>query len=156
MSSTRVVPWAEGAEEMLKKVPRGSRHLVFNCHGFRAGKKEDFPAAHLSIGTAIHLGNVGAFSQLRELHELKVIWLQSCNIAGAGEGNELCQRMADASGCYVVAQEKSIPIIAAPANHVYDAASQTPLYFKSQSREKVWRGDFFALDRELGFELKRK
>jgi hypothetical protein len=128
-------------------VPDGVKHLIFNCHGYVT--RESFGAPHLSIGTVIHKGNISAFERLRNIPELKVIWIAACNIAG-GEGLEFCKMMATTSGCYVVAQVLRVPDIAVKSDHIEDYSYAMPVYIHP-SAELIGRDKFFELGDALGF-----
>jgi hypothetical protein len=150
MKYSRVIPWDWGADRILGKeaVPDGVKHLIFNCHGYVT--RESFGAPHLSIGTVIHKGNISAFERLRNIPELKVIWIAACNIAG-GEGLEFCKIMATTSGCYVVAQVLGVPDIAVKSDHIEDYSYAMPVYIQP-SGEPVSRDKFFELGDALGFK----
>ena len=154
MKHSKAVPWDWSVDRMFDEaVPAGVRHLVFNCHGFPTGKKPDFPVAHLSIGTVIHAGNVGAFRKLFPIKELRVIWLAACNLADMGAGDELCAEMARKSGCYVVSAIYETSDIAIPSGHVEDYRYATPVYFQPGDGKKIYRGDFFEQGKALGFQI---
>lgn len=150
MKHSPVIPWDWDAGRILSKegVPDGVKHLIFNCHGFVS--RESFSAPHLSIGTVIHKGNVSAFERLRDIPELKVIWIAACNIAG-GDGLEFCKMIAQKSGCHVVAQVLGVPDILVKSDHVEDYYYAMPVYIKPNG-DPISRGDFFGLQETLLFK----
>jgi hypothetical protein len=153
MTYSPVIPWDWSIDRMLDEaVPEGVNHLIFNCHGLPTGAKRDFPALHLSIGTAIHPGNVGAFSKLSPREDLCVIWLASCNVADGGPGSALCQRIADLSRCYVVAHLGGVKDQALRTDHIQDYVDGLPIYFRPGNIDPMYRGDFFEMGPDLGFE----
>lgn len=94
-------------------------HVVFNFHGpGEDAKPEDYDK--IQIGEAspesgfhtnhfveatyytLDLSNVGLFSALKGKN-IGTIWLHSCAIARTYKGKYFCQRLAECSGCNVVA-----------------------------------------------------
>jgi hypothetical protein len=151
MKYSHVVPWDWGIDRMLDWIPAGVRHLIFNCHGIPTGAKADFPVPHLSIGTAVHPGNVGAFAKLKSRNELGVIWLSSCNVADGGPGNDFCAAMAKYSGCYVSAHQGPVADPVLRTEHIQDYDRSMPIYFNPNGT-KLGRGEFYAVGRDWGFE----
>jgi hypothetical protein len=151
MKYSPVIPWDWSAHRILSEaVPRGVRHLVFNCHG-HAWRKE-FPTPHLAIGTAIHPGNVGAFDALMPIRELRVIWIASCTIASSQAGQDFCKEMAKRSGCYVMAYNYECPDAAVRSEHIEVFPDASPVFFDPWS-ELVEQAAFFAAGKELGFRM---
>jgi len=144
-----VIPWEMSAHEILeKKVPRGVRHLVFNCHGYVS--RPNFAAPHLSLGTVFHPGNVSAFDVLMSIGELRVIWIAACNIGGSVDGRNFCIAMAKRSGCYVVTYTMAVPDAAVRSNHIEDFDYCMPAHIDPWG-DGLSRQDFFARGGELGF-----
>jgi hypothetical protein len=146
-----VIPWSTDAETMLtSNVSKGDKHLVFNCHGFQS--LPSFGAPHLSIGTVVHAGNVGAFAKIAGM--VNVIWISACNIAGSQDGSDFCAAMAKNSGAHVVA-----PTMAVTQNvrkdSIEDTAGAMWLYF-DPSGTKIARSKFIALGPSLGFTYEKK
>jgi hypothetical protein len=153
MTYSPVIPWDWSIDRMLDEaVPEGVNHLIFNCHGIPTGGKRDFPAPHLSIGTAIHPGNVGAFSKLSPREDLCVIWLSACNVADGGAGSGLCQQIANLSRCYVVAHMVAVADVAIRSGHIQDYVDSYPVYFQPGDLRHLTRGEFFEMGPDLGFE----
>lgn len=152
MTYSPIVPWDWSIDRMLDSIPDGVNHLIFNCHGIPTGGKADFPAPHLSIGTAIHPGNVSAFSSLSPREDLCVIWLSACNVADGGAGSALCQQMANLSRCYVVGHLLAVTDVAMRSGHIQDYVNSTPIYFKPGNLRPMYKGDFFEMGPELGFQ----
>ena len=150
---TKTVPWNWDAGQMLGWVPTTSNHLVFSCHGFHTGKKADFPAVHMSIGTVLHPQNVGAFDVLMSALELRVIWVTACSLAMEDPGDAWLAQMARRSGCYVVANSFDTPDRSPPWNCVEDThyLNAVPKYFKPDGGT-LGRESFLALGSELRFK----
>jgi hypothetical protein len=146
-----VIPWDMDAESMLtKNVQKDDKHLVFNCHGFQS--LPNFGAPHLSIGTVVHAGNVGAFTKIAGT--VKVIWISACNIAGSTAGSDFMAAMAKNAGAYVVA-----PTMAVTQNTHKDAVEDTAgamwLYY-DPTGTKIARSAFIGLGPSLGFTYQKK
>jgi hypothetical protein len=149
MKYSPVIPWDWNADRILGEgVPKGVRHLVFNCHGYAS--RPGFGAPHLSLGTVLHPGNVGAFDQLMRMDTLLVIWISACNIAGSADGMGFCKAMAKRSGCYVVTQSLSVPDAAVRAGHIENYSYAMPAYI-NPAGDLVTPSAFFAKGGELGF-----
>lgn len=151
LTASPVVPWEQGAEEMLtNNVQKGDKHLVFNCHGFAS--RPNFATAHLSIGTVLHLGNVGAFDRVAGM--VGVIWISACNILSSTVGEDFCKAMAKHAGAYVVA-----PTLAVTQNNKKDNLEDTAgamWKYIDPKGEYLSRTDFIALGPSLGFTYERK
>lgn len=146
-----IVPWSMDAETMLtSNVDKKDKHLVFNCHGFQA--LPDFDAPHLSIGTVVHPGNVGAFGKIAGT--VKVIWISACNIAGSQAGSDFCAAMAKNSGAYVVAATMATTQ-RVRKDSVEDTAGAMWVYF-DPTGTKIARSAFIALGPSLGFTYEKK
>jgi len=133
--------------------PRTANHLVFSCHGFHTGKKPDFPVVHMSIGTVLHAGNVGAFDVLMSILDLRIIWVTACSLATEDPGDAWLKEMARRSGCYVVANSFDTPDRTPPWNCVEDTypLNAWPKYFTPEGKS-VGRDSFLSLGSELNFK----
>ena len=58
----------------------------------------------------------------------------------------------ESSGCYVISEMTEVPDKAVRAGHVEDYIYAGPKYFTPEGG-LLFRGDFFAMGPELGFEL---
>ena len=97
-------------------------HVVLNFHG-SGTEAAPGQSAKIFVGEAspesgmntnhyvaaryytIDLGNVGAFTALKG-KKIGSIWVKSCGVATDLKGKYLCQRIAECSGCRVVAAEE--------------------------------------------------
>lgn len=131
-------------DEMIKKIPAGIKHLVFNCHGFPGNPS--YPA-HLAIGQTLKADNVGCCAPLMA-NSVSVIWLSACNIGG--DGLQLCKNLATTTGCWVVTQTMGVPDRRMQQDCVEDYYYATPQYISPQGI-MVNRDGFFSLHRELDF-----
>jgi hypothetical protein len=146
-----VIPWDQDAESMLvKNVQKEDKHLVFNCHGFQS--LPNFGAPHLSIGTVVHAGNVGAFAKIA--NTVKVIWISACNIAGSTAGSDFMAAMAKTAGAYVVAPTMAVTQ-RTRKDSVEDTAGAMWLYYDTTGT-KISRSSFIALGPSLGFTYEKK
>jgi len=146
MTHTYVIPGGTPNDEMIKKVPQGTKHLVFNCHGFPG--KPSYPA-HLAIGQTLKADNVGSCSPLM-YNTCSVIWLSACNIGT--DGLQLCKNLAKATGCFVVTQTLGVPDRKMRRDCVEDYYYAMPQYIEPGG-ELISRGNFFALHEILEFTL---
>lgn len=149
MTHTKTIPWDWSADRIMGSVFKEARHLVFNCHGFPW--RADFPAPHLSIGTVLHPGNVGAFDALRSIYSLRVIWISACAISSSAAGSNFCAEIAKRSICYVVSSLLSVPDWSGRALHFEDYTYAMPVYY-DWNGDKISRSTFFAKGPELGFK----
>jgi hypothetical protein len=152
MKYSPVVPWDKSAHDILSGyVPKGVRHLVFNCHGnISGGTWEGVPS--LTLGTVFHPGNVSAFELLYSILELRVIWISACNLGGSAAGLNFCKEMARKSGCYVVTQTTAVPDVAVRAGCIEDYNYAMPQYIDPFGA-MVARSDFFdKVGPEMGFK----
>ena len=131
-------------------VQRGTKHLVFNCHGFVS--RPNFGAPHLAIGNVLHAGNVQWFDQVAG--NVGVIWVSACNILSATDGEEFCKQLAKHSGAYVVAATMAVTQ-RTKASCVEDTAGAMWKYINPKG-EYVGRNGFIALGPSLGFTYERK
>jgi hypothetical protein len=136
---------------LSKHVREGDNHLVFNCHGYAS--RPDFQTPHLSIGTVIHPGNIGAFTILAPI-KLRVIWISACSIASSATGEDFCKKMARNAECYVVAAMFHVTQNV-KSGHVEDTAGASWKYFDPQG-SLVGRLDFINLGKRLGFTYEKK
>lgn len=151
MMYSPVIPWDWSVDRMFdEKVPVGVRHLVFNCHGFAT--RPNFKTPHLSIGTVIHLGNVSAFRKLFPKIDLQVIWIAACSIAQTATGQMFCRKMAELSGCFVVAPSFATPMINGGPGVIHDYQRSLPIYIAPPGH-LMSRADFFKKGADLGFQL---
>lgn len=148
MTYTKTVPWDWNADRIMAAVSKEARHLVFNCHGFPT--RPNFPVPHLSLGTVLHPGNVGAFDALASIPSLRVIWISACALASSTAGSDFCAEMAKRSVCYVVSQLVGVPDWAGRAGHVEDYTYAMPVYFGPDGT-KLARSKFLGKASELGF-----
>ena len=132
-------------DEMIAKVPKGIKHLVFNCHGFPTSPR--YPA-HLAIGQTLKADNLGCCAPIKG--NCKVIWLSACNI-GLGDGLDLCKKLAEVTDCYVVTQTMGVPDRKMKQDCVEDYYYAMPLYIKPGGKEMIARNDFFNLQEKLEF-----
>jgi hypothetical protein len=145
------IPWSMDAETMLtSNISKGDKHLVFNCHGFQS--LPSFGAPHLSIGTVVHMGNVGAFTKIGGT--VNVIWISACNMAGSQAGSDFCAAMAKNSGAYVVAATMAVTQNVRK-DAIEDTARAMWLYY-DPSGTKIARSKFIALGPSLGFTYEQK
>lgn len=152
MTHTKTVPWDWSVTRIMEWVPKDSRHLVFNCHGFHTGRKADYPVVHLSLGSVIQANNTAPFDTLAGISSLRVIWIMACSLAGEGPGNVMLADIARRSGCYVVAAATDTPDRAYTAGCVEDYRYASPLFF-TPGGGTISRGAFFEKSVELGFNL---
>ena len=131
-------------DAMIAKVPEGTKHLVFNCHGFPS--KPTYPA-HLAIGQTLKADNVGSCSPLM-YNSCSVIWLSACNIGG--DGLDFCKNLAQVTGCYVVTQTMGVPDRKMKQDCVEDYYYAMPQYINPRG-VMISRKDFFALHDRLEF-----
>jgi len=144
MTHSYLIPAGSSNEDMIAKVPQGTKHLVFNCHGF-AGKSS-YPA-HLAIGQTLKADNVGSCSPLMA-NTCSVIWLSACNIGG--DGLELCKNLAKVTGCYVVTQTMGVPDRKMLRDCVEDYYYAMPQYIEPGG-SMISRKNFFDLHQILEF-----
>jgi hypothetical protein len=135
---------------LVKNVQKEDKHLVFNCHGFQS--LPNFGAPHLSIGTVVHAGNVGAFAKIA--NTVKVIWISACNIAGSTAGSDFMAAMAKTAGAYVVAPTMAVTQ-RTRKDSVEDTAGAMWLYYDTTGT-KISRSSFIALGPSLGFTYEKK
>ncbi|WP_157200475.1 hypothetical protein [Methylomonas lenta] len=129
------------SDQMIKnEVPQGVNHLIFNCHGFE--DKSTYPA-HLAIGTTITKDNVQLMEPIYSNSTLRVIWFSACNIGGSAGAQELCERMARITGCYIVTQMLSVPDVNLPIDCLVDNAGLMPSYYNPKGK-KISRKEFFT------------
>lgn len=129
------------SDQMIKnEVPQGVNHLIFNCHGFE--DKSTYPA-HLSIGTTITKDNVDLMAPIASNLTLRVIWFSACNIGGSAGAQELCERMARKTGCYVVTQTLAVPDVNLPTNCLVDNKGLMPIYYNPDGK-KIARTAFLT------------
>jgi len=144
MTHSYLIPAGSSNADMIAKVPQGTKHLVFNCHGF-AGKSS-YPA-HLAIGQTLKADNVGSCSPLMA-NSCRVIWLSACNIGG--DGLELCKNLAKVTGCYVVTQTMGVPDRKMLRDCVEDYYYAMPQYIEPGGT-MISRKSFFDLHQKLEF-----
>lgn len=149
MTYSKTVPWDWGADKIMANVSKEARHLVFNCHGFPT--RPNFNAPHLSIGTVLHPGNVGAFEALASIQSLKVIWLSACALSSSVAGSDFCAEIARRSICYVVSSLVGVPDWSGRAYHIEDYTYSMPVYYNPKG-EKIARSTFFDKGADLGFK----
>ena len=129
------------ADEMIRnEVPQGVNHLIFNCHGFE--DKPTYPA-HLAIGNTITKDNVQLMEPIFGISTLRVIWFSACNIGGSAGAQELCERMARITGCYIVTQTLAVPDVNLPIDCLVDNKGLMPIYYSPQGT-KITRKEFFT------------
>lgn len=129
------------SDQMIKnEVPQGVNHLIFNCHGFE--DKSTYPA-HLAIGTTITKDNVQLMEPIYSNSTLRVIWFSACNIGGSAGAQELCERMARITGCYIVTQILSVPDVNLPIDCLVDNAGLMPSYYNPKGK-KISRKEFLT------------
>ena len=149
MTSTITVPWDWDAGKIMASVSKEARHLVFNCHGFPT--RPNFDAPHLSLGTVLHPGNVGAFEALASIKPLNVIWLSACALSSSAAGSDFCAEIAKRSHCYVVSSVVSVPDWSGRAYHIEDYTYAMPAYYNPKG-DKMARSAFFDKGADLGFK----
>jgi hypothetical protein len=136
-----VITAGTSSDQMIKdKVPQGVNHLVFNCHGFE--DKPTYPA-HLAIGTTITKDNVDLMAPIASNLTLRVIWFSACNIGGSAGAQELCERMARETLCYVVTQTLAVPDVNLPIDCLVDNKGLMPSYYNPDGK-KISRTDFLT------------
>ncbi len=129
------------SDEMIKnKVPGNVNHLIFNCHGFE--DKATYPA-HLAIGTTITKDNVQLMEPISSNLTLRVIWFSACNIGGSAGAQELCERMARITRCYVATQMLAVPDVNLPIDCLVDNGGLIPIYFNPNGN-KISRKEFLT------------
>lgn len=133
-------------DEMIKKVPKGIKHLIFNCHGFPTSDK--YPA-HLAIAQTLKKDNAHCCAPIKG--SCKVIWLSACNIGGGEDGLNLCKKLAEVTNCYVVTQTMGVPDRKMKRDCVEDYYYAMPKYIKPGGKEMISRNDFFDLHDTLEF-----
>jgi hypothetical protein len=146
MAHTFIIKGGTSNDAMIKKVPEGIKHLVFNCHGFPS--TSSYPA-HLAIGQTLKADNVGSCSPLMT-NSVRVIWLSACNIGG--DGLDLCKNLARVTGCYVVTQTMGVPDRKMKRDCVEDYYYAMPQYIKPAGT-MISRKEFFELSKTLEFTL---
>jgi len=144
MTSSFVIKAGSSNDEMIKKIPQGIKHLVFNCHGFP--NKSSYPA-HLAIGQTLKADNVGSCAPLMN-NSCSVIWLSACNIGG--DGLQLCRNLAQVTGCFVVTQTMGVPDRKMKQDCVEDYYYAMPQYI-DPGGIMISRADFFDLHQILEF-----
>lgn len=145
MTQAFIIQWGTTNGDMVKKVPDGTRHVVFNCHGF--GDKPEYPA-HLAIGQTLKADNVAVCNPWYSITTLRCIWLSACNIGGTGL--PLCKELARQTGCYVATQTMGVPDRRFEKHCVEDYYFAMPLYIDPFG-EMVARADFMKMGKTLGF-----
>lgn len=85
---------------------QGVTHLIFNYHGFE--DKPTYPA-HLAIGTTLSKDNIQLIEPLYSNLTLRMIWFSACNTGGSAGAQELYERMARITDCYIVTQMLAVP-----------------------------------------------
>jgi hypothetical protein len=144
MRHSYLITGGSSNDDMIAKVPQGTKHLVFNCHGFPS--KPSYPA-HLAIGQTLKADNVGC-SPLMNNNSCKVIWLSACNIGG--DGLDLCKKLAQISGCYVVTQTMGVPDRKMKLDCVEDYYYAMPQYIDPNGT-MISRDSFFSRKGSLEF-----
>ncbi len=143
MKDTFEVKRGEKAADFLAKVPKGTNHLTFSCHGK--------PDGVLEIGENLDKSNVDAFKKLVDV-KLKVIWIGGCSVAGTTQGDDFCKNIARNAKCYVVAPGITLPPVKPPLGHVELFSGSLPHYINPEGN-LISASDFFKKHTDLGFKV---
>jgi hypothetical protein len=133
--------------EMVSKVPKGFRHLVFNCHGH--AEKPTYPA-HLEIAETLKEDNVAVCRPWGDIADLRCIWLSACNIGGSGL--PFCKELARQTACYVVTQTMGVPDRHFQQHCVEDYHYAMPQYIDPEGN-LISRKEFLSFGKSLGFTV---
>jgi hypothetical protein len=79
-------------------------NVVINCHGADGGGAL-YIGGEDHIASRLNLEQVGPFSWLKSFN-IGTIWLVACQAAAGGLGKRLCQAIAKAANCQVVAADE--------------------------------------------------
>ena len=143
LKQTITVKPGERAEDFLKKVDPGSRHLAISCHGT--------PDGVLLIGEGLNKKNADQFGILLPT-AVSVIWIGGCSVAGTVDGVEFCKQIAKQAAAYVVAPGIVIPPTRPGIGRVELFERSLPHYF-NRIGEAITAAEFFKQSTTLGFKV---